>query len=53
LLEGEYSESEKSEIDVKKEIADSLYNSDDLELNQNDVAEILGISQGAVSQAVS
>jgi len=53
LLENESEEDKMSEIDVKKEIADSLYNSDELDLSQTEVADMLGISQGAVSQAVA
>jgi len=53
LLGGGGEEDEKSEMDVKKELAGSLYNSDDLDLSQSEVADLLGISQGAVSQAVT
>lgn len=38
---------------TKKEIAANLYEDDDLNLSQKDIADKLGISQGSVSNAVS
>jgi hypothetical protein len=53
LEDGDDESDEVSEIDIKKQIAVSLYEDEDMDLSQKDVADILEIGQGTVSNAVS
>lgn len=51
--EDDEEEEEISELDIKKDLAKQLYEDEELDLTQRDIADRLGISQGSVSNAVS
>lgn len=55
LLEDEEDESSDTVdvVEVKKQIAADLYELEELDFSQKEIADVLGISQGSVSNAVS
>lgn len=53
LNEDEEENETVSEVEVKKEVAASLYEVDEIDFSQRELAEILGISQSSVSNAVA
>jgi len=50
---GEEEEGQRSEMDIRKEVARSLYESDSVELSQQEIADGLDVSQQLVSKVVN